>query len=88
MLRIQESPRFKARIAGVFYLLNFVMGSLALFVGGRAGSAAVLIATAGNFTLRAVTSDTGVDSIAPAVSGGFVGASQSKATRSTGTSHS
>ena len=46
MLRIQESPRSKARIAGVFYLLNFVMGSLALFVGGRAGSAAILIATA------------------------------------------
>ena len=46
MLRIQESPRFNARMAGVFYLLNFVTGSLALVVGGRASSAAILIATA------------------------------------------
>lgn len=36
----------KARIAGVFYLLNIVTGALALFVGGRLSSAAVLIATA------------------------------------------
>lgn len=34
--RIAEaSPRFKARIAGVFYLLTFVTGGAALFFGGR-----------------------------------------------------
>jgi len=44
--RISEaSPRFKARIAGVFYLLVFVTGTLALvLVGGRL--VANLIATA------------------------------------------
>ncbi len=36
MERIAEaSPRFKARIAGVFYLLNILTGGFALFVGGR-----------------------------------------------------
>src|SRR5713226_4901244 len=45
--RITEaSPRFKARIAGVFYLLVFLTGGLALFVRGRLGSAAGLIAGA------------------------------------------
>ena len=45
--RIAEaSPRFKARIAGVFYLLVFLTGGLALFVRGRLGSAAGLIAGA------------------------------------------
>ena len=34
---MMESPNAKARIAGVFYLLTFVTGSLALaFVTGRA----------------------------------------------------
>jgi len=41
MERIAEaSPRFKARIAGVFYLLTFLtggLGGLALFVHGRQG---------------------------------------------------
>ena len=44
------SPRFKARIAGVFYLLNVLTGALALvFVGRRLvvyGDAAILIAAA------------------------------------------
>lgn len=40
------SPRFKARIAGGFYLLVFLTGGLALFVRGRLGSAAGLIAGA------------------------------------------
>jgi hypothetical protein len=31
----EASPRFKARIAGVFYLLTFLTGGLGLFVGGR-----------------------------------------------------
>ncbi|SRR6266545_240622 len=45
--RIAEaSPRFKARIAGVFYLLVFLTGGLALFVRGRLGSATGLIAGA------------------------------------------
>jgi hypothetical protein len=30
----EESPRFKARIAGVFYLLTFLSGGFALLVGG------------------------------------------------------
>ncbi len=45
--RIEDaSPRLKARIAGVFYLLTFLAGGFALFVGGRYGSAAGLIAGA------------------------------------------
>ena len=45
--RIAEgSPLFKARIAGVFYLLVFLTGGLALFVRGRLGFAAGLIAGA------------------------------------------
>lgn len=45
--RISElSPRLKARMAGVFYLLVFLTGGLALFVRGRLGSAAGLIAGA------------------------------------------
>ncbi len=51
MERIAEaSPRFKARIAGFFYLLTFVTGALALVFVGRGlvayGDAANLIATA------------------------------------------
>src|SRR5258708_27394072 len=47
MKRIAEaSPRFKARIAGVFYLLTFLTGGFALIVRGRLGSAAGLIAGA------------------------------------------
>ena len=47
MERIAEaSPRLKARIAGVFYLLTFLTGGVALFVRGRLGFAAGLIAGA------------------------------------------
>jgi hypothetical protein len=47
MERIAEaSPRLKARIAGVFYLVTFLTGGAALFVRGRLGFAAGLIAGA------------------------------------------
>src|SRR5260370_8692830 len=47
MERIAEaSGRFKARIGGVFYLLVFGTGIFAVFVPGRLGSAAGLIAGA------------------------------------------
>jgi hypothetical protein len=47
MERIAEaSPRFKARIAGVFYLLTFLTGGAAFFVRGRLGLVAGLIAGA------------------------------------------
>src|SRR5882762_8553333 len=47
MERVAEaSPFFKARIAGVFYLLTFLTGGLALFVSGKLGSAAGLSAGA------------------------------------------
>ncbi len=46
----EASPRFKARIASVFYLLNILTGSLAMVFVGRKllvyGDAAILIATA------------------------------------------
>jgi hypothetical protein len=42
----EASPRFKARIAGVFYLLNILTGALALFARGRLGVAANLFAAA------------------------------------------
>src|SRR2546425_6948580 len=42
----EASPCFKARIAGVFYLLTFLTGGVALFVRGRLGFAAGLIAGA------------------------------------------
>src|SRR5262245_1190081 len=44
--RAGGSPQFKARIAGLFYLLNIVTGALALFVRGRLNVAAILIAAA------------------------------------------
>jgi Domain of unknown function (DUF4386) len=45
MERISEaSPRLKARIAGVFYLLTYLTGLVALLVRGRLGLAAGLIA--------------------------------------------
>src|SRR3989442_15974847 len=47
MERIAEaSPRLKARIAGVFYLLTFLTGGVALFVRGRFSFVAGLIAGA------------------------------------------
>jgi hypothetical protein len=43
--RIAEaSPRFKARMAGVFYLFNILTGALALSASGRLGVAANLVA--------------------------------------------
>ena len=45
MERIAEaSPGFKARMAGVFYLLTFLTGGAALFVRGRLGLVTGLIA--------------------------------------------
>jgi hypothetical protein len=45
--RIAEaSPRFKARMAGVFYLFNILTGALAISASGRLGVAANLIAAA------------------------------------------
>jgi intracellular septation protein A len=47
MERVAEaSPRLKARMAGVFYLVTFLTGGVALFVRGRLGFAAGLIAGA------------------------------------------
>jgi hypothetical protein len=43
---LETSPNLKARIAGVFYLLCFVTGITALFVRGRLGLVAGLIAGA------------------------------------------
>jgi intracellular septation protein A len=40
------SPRLKAKIAGVFYLITFLTGGLALFIHGRLGFAAGLVAGA------------------------------------------
>jgi intracellular septation protein A len=40
------SPRLKAMIAGVFYLITFLTGGLALFIHGRLGFAAGLVAGA------------------------------------------
>ena len=42
----ETSPRLKARIAGVFYLLTFLTGGVALFVRGRLSLVAGLIAGA------------------------------------------
>ena len=47
MERVREtSPRFKARIAGVFYLLSILTEAFWLLIGGKLGLAAKLIATA------------------------------------------
>ena len=46
MERIAASPRLKTKIAGIFYLLTFLTGGTALFVRGRLGFAAGLIAGA------------------------------------------
>jgi len=40
----QGASRFKARIAGAFYLLNILAGALALFVSGILSYAAILVA--------------------------------------------
>ena len=44
--RMEESPRFKARIAGVFWLGTAVAGSLALVFSGALGIAVNLVAAA------------------------------------------
>jgi uncharacterized protein DUF4386 len=41
---MKSSPRSKARLAGVFYLLTFIGGGLALIIGGKVGMIAALIA--------------------------------------------
>jgi len=46
MERIAASPRLKAKIAGIFYLLTFLTGGVALVARGRLGFAAGLIAGA------------------------------------------
>ncbi len=40
----QTSPRSRARIAGAIYLITFVTGGFALFIGGSLGTAAGLVA--------------------------------------------
>lgn len=45
MQRMSESPRFKARIAGVFWLATAVTGSLALVFSGVLSTAVNLVAT-------------------------------------------
>ena len=42
----EASPRFKARIAGVFWLMTFLAGTLAMLTSGQLRVAANLIATA------------------------------------------
>lgn len=44
--REARSPRVKARIAGVFYLLTFLTGMPALLLGGKLGTALGLVAGA------------------------------------------
>jgi hypothetical protein len=42
----EESPRFRAGITAVFYLLTILMGGLVLFVHGRLALVVDLLATA------------------------------------------
>lgn len=45
MKRIAASPGLRSRIAGIFYLLTFIAGGLALAIRGRLGFVAVIIAS-------------------------------------------
>jgi hypothetical protein len=47
----------RARIAGVFYLINIVTGASALFVRGTLGVAALLVATAGYIVVTVLFHD-------------------------------
>jgi hypothetical protein len=42
----EASPRFKDRIAGVFYLITILTGGVVLFAQGRLGLAVDLVASA------------------------------------------
>jgi hypothetical protein len=42
----ESSPRFKAGITGIFYLVTVLMGGVVLFMQGRLGLVVDLIATA------------------------------------------
>ena len=58
MKRIAEtSPRLKARIAGVFYLLTIVMGVVVFLSRGSVRFAADMIATAGYIAVAALLYD-------------------------------
>lgn len=50
----EESPRFKDRIAGVFYLVTILMGGVVLFVQGRLGLVIDVIASAGYIAATAL----------------------------------
>jgi hypothetical protein len=53
--RIAEaSPRFKASITGVFYLVTIVMGLVVLFAHGRLGLVFDLIACVGYIAVTAL----------------------------------
>jgi len=43
---VEASPRFKARIVGVFYLVTILTGGIVLFVHGRLGLIVDFIAAA------------------------------------------
>jgi hypothetical protein len=44
--QIEAKPRFKARLAGAFYVLNIATGAAAISLKGSLGSAVLLIAAA------------------------------------------
>ena len=43
---VEASPRFKARIVGVFYLVTILTGGIVLFVHGRLGLIVDFVAAA------------------------------------------
>lgn len=50
----EESPRFKARITAVFYLVTILAGGVLLFVHGRLGLVFDLIAAGGYIAVTAL----------------------------------